>query len=643
MSRDNLLGGILGDSSGEVKIPDLDWLSLGVTDKDNIPTPNHVEIIPQLKDAWNYNKGAGATQLVPNNIAVPAKKAASRVSDEVITGVVETAKKAMMKGHVGKELANELSTMYEGHVIKAASDQLKKVAEEQGLLGNVYIDITPYDSCDEAIKDLGKNKVRMAKYIVGNPKRHVCASHKNGYCQCFRKDVVNEIMYDQDLFSNYTDHLRVAGKIASDEAIDSKEALREALLKVRTAAPIEKKEATEVPERTVDQVKKAFEAELGKKAEDIKKAQQADRFYQVRPVLAFIQDELLKGKMGNDLKEVIASRFSSKEIADYAEEIQKVASLQGLLGNIYVDISYYKNASEAIDAIKRASTSPTYIIQTVKSNEYDDTAVKVAKATGCAELPSDGKIDTKIAYSYLDDLQYNNRISSDIANALRGRVEANDNPLSVLREAFIATLDHKREQKEGGVQGHFNQAPAKKYAKRDNIRTAAYNALEAGIPLDRVESKVSSVLPTTEAVGMVRKLVASMKNVDADCLNNCTVERYQMSQDAVIKRASKCQGCIYNMQSACGYQNTKFAGEKDLNKPFFDLGEAKIDPKTAKVQLEENPDLARTDIGQEYDMGDGFGSGMNISLENMRKEASEDTDIDVSYNNDGIDLNIMDD
>jgi hypothetical protein len=74
----------------------------------------------------------------------------------------------------------------------------------------------------------------------------------------------------------------------------------------------------------------------------------------------------------------------------------------------------------------------------------------------------------------------------------------------------------------------------------------------------------------------------------------------------------------------------KFAGVRDLDKAYLDL-----DPKTAKVQFDENPDLSRADMQQPYDISDSFGSGMKITLDNMRKTGSDD--VNVSFNMEGMD------
>lgn len=616
--------------SGEVKIPDLDWNSLLPKDKVNIPTENPVEIIPQLQEAWSHERKS--MELIPNQIEV-AKEASSDFGPEAVQDVVNTAKKEMMKGAVGRELAGKLSSMYPEALIKKAKEELVKVAMEQGLLGNVYVDLSAFDSCSDALKCLGMNKVRMAKYAVGKPRRHVCSSHNTGYCRDLKKRVVAEITYDTPLFSEYTDHLRIAGVIGVEDKIDSKDSLRIAFIRRNEKKASVEEKKTDVKPINPEEIRTAFVKELEKSVESRQAYERRDRFNSARPILAFMQNEMLKGRIGGEIKEALVKKFASNEIKEYAPEIRKIAKLQGLMGNVYVDVSYYKTAEEAISSIKSAKTSPTYIVQTVKNGEFDDTLVKVAKGTGCAELPKDGKIEPKIAQSYIDDLHFNNRISSDTVINLRKKIDAGENILKVIQDAFLSTESHKRPERVTGVQANFLPGVAKKSTDRDNLRSAAHKALGAGVPLEQIENKLASFVPTSEAVGMVRSVLASMKEVNPDALTRCTVERYQLSHDATLKKTVKCAGCVLNGSGACLKLGARFAGEKDPDEISLSL-----DPKTAKVQYAENPDDSRVDMQQAYDMTDNFGSGMNIALDDLRDKKA--MDINVDFSSDGVDMDL---
>jgi len=621
--------------SGQVQVPDLDWLVLEAKDIDNIPTDNNVRILPQLQEAWAYNKESSLS-LVPNQMYA-ANDSPKIASSEDIQGVVDTAKKEMMKGLVGSELVEKLSGLYPQELIKQAKEELVKISQEQGLLGNVYIDISPFDSCAAAAKTLGSDRIRMAKYVLGTPKRHVCSSHSSGVCKELRKKVVASMEYDQELLNEYSTHLKMAGIIEANESVKDEKDLRNALLKKgKKAAPAKIRDQFQEgkKEATIENLSEALDSVMAKESSDIKHRYELDRFSKVKPVLAFIQNEMLKGKIGNSLKESVSKKFSSDIISEYKKEIQKVASLQGLLGNVYVDISYFNTPEEAVRAIKTASTNPLFLIQTVKAHEFDNTLDKIAKATGCQELPKDGSVGKDIAFSYLSDLNFSSKISSEATQEFKNKIEAGENVLKIIRDAFLSSTTHKKTVKEGGVPGYFVSLNTSKEGNRDHLKTATTKAIASGISIDKIKSKLSEQISTPEAEGLVCDVIATINEVDANVLTDCTVSKYRLAGDAIIIEASKCKECIYKSGS-CLKQGYKFASTKAQE---IDSDLLKIDPKTAKAMLSENPDAARNDINQEYDVSHIWGSGNNIALETMGKHDA--VDVKLGYSSEGMDVNL---
>lgn len=629
-------GKLMNQDKDLAQIPDLDW---EVLSKDNIPSEFPVEAVPQLQQAWDHTNEVN-TRLV-SNAGVKGGVSPKTASQEDIAGVVKQAKKEMMQGLIGKPLADKLASLFMPDLIHAAKDELVKLASEQGLLGNVYVDLTPFDSCHEAAVVLGKNKIRTAKYVVGNPIRRVCSSHHNGFCKELGKKVKEAMDYSTPVLNEYTDHLRVAGVIRASEEVTSKESLREAFLKcpekpadviVKEAAPID-----------MGKVQNDFAAQLEKSAEQMQKSAAEQRFFAARPILAFMQNQMLKGKVGESLKESIREKFPSSEISKYAAEISKVASLQGLLGNLYVDVSYYKTPDEVISAIKTASTNPLYLVQSHKEHQFDNTLAKVASATGCSEFPRDGKIEKKVAFSYIKDLQVNNKIASNASQELLNRVLAGDCGLNVIKEAFDATLQYKKEIRTGGVKGTYAQGVSSKKASDPvEVKKTVLKALEAGLSVDLIEDKTATIVGTTEAVGMVRKALSELSEVSASCLSKCTSEVYGLSRTASLKPAQKCANCVLKSSTSCVKQSTRFAGSLDLDKAFFDLKEAgepknEVEKATKDVLFKENPDVERSDMDQKYEISDD--SGMNITLDKMQEKGAGDLDIEMG--NQGIDSHLI--
>jgi hypothetical protein len=633
-------------NASAIRVPDLDWLALSDKDVKNIPVPMNIEIIPQLQENWKRTGEASAT-LIPNSIRSEETAPSDKITEQSIRDVVMAAKKEMMNGSTGKALATKLAALYPKNLIKAAKEDLIKLANEQGLLGKVYVDISPYDSCEEAARLLGPSRIRLAKFVVGKPRRHICSSHLGGYCKELRKSVVEAMDYNKDILADYTTHLRTAGMIGPEDVIDSKDMLRSALLKAAESKmpkiqPI--KESTsklaKLSKEDALKVDNAFANHLMKEAMDAEGDKERVRFMEARPFIAFIQDEMLKGKIGNSLKESVLKRFAPDIIQKFSNELRKVASLQGLMGNLYVDVSYYDSPEDAVRAIKTASTNPNYIMQSVRLSDFDDTLRRVASKTGCTVLPRDGKIDSKIASSYIDDLQFTQRISSDQAEKSRKRIASGDNVLKVLKDTYASSINYKRPVKVGGVQASFYQEPTtvKHTVDRGKLKEATYKAVEAGFSIDKIETKLAAQIPTAEAVGLVRGVVASVKEIDANVLDNCSTDKYQISLGATIKKASKCAGCVMSTDAGCLKQGFKFTAAKKVT-PGKEKPMVGVDPKTEKVELPENPDEVQKTIQEEFDLPPHGSLNINIDLDNMRSY-DKDASFDIGFSTDGIDLNL---
>lgn len=569
---------LMGEHDAEVKIPDLDWMLLP---KDNIPTENNVESIPQLEEQWMLNK-ENTIHYIPNINAYDVVGSNSRFK-EAKEDIISYTKKLMTKGLVGDELSNILSSLYTLDEIKNAEDKLKELADEQGLLGKVYIDMSIFDSCEDALNNIGFDKLKIVKYVIGKPIKKCCRGHANGFCTVLGKKVVDNIKYDKDLLDHYTKYLRIIGNLDEDEKIRDKDDLRKVLLRVKK--PTEKKEkekeskAKDV-EIDIDEMKDIFRKQVEKKAKDEEREKEVERFLQIRPVLAYVQNLMLKGKTGEDLKECIKNKYSEETLKNCVEELNRIISLQGLLGNVYVDISLYNTSDEAIDAIKNAETSPLFVIQTRKNNDYDDSLERVCKATGCSVLPEDGSVDPNIVLSYLQDLLYSGKISKDVYKDLASKVERKHNIL-VIKEAFDKVDKKKIDIPKGGVKGYSIEAVRDNLSKDDtfekNMSKCINEAFEKGIEIDRIIDKTASLIGSTKSKNIVYDVLYNREKVSADCLSKCDEQEYDLnSKNIMIVKTNKCGSCIYNSSINCLKQNVNFVGEKESFEYFaFDNEELK--------------------------------------------------------------------
>ena len=319
---------ILGEIGTNPKYPpisNLDWLTVDIAKYDNYPSDNEsVRIQPKLAELWNHNRKECGINLIPNQtVQSLGLRNADEDNSEAVANFCRETKKAMMMGHTGTKLAEYLRARFDQNTIEASKEEMIKLSKEQGLIGNVYIDASAFSSSRDAEQFLTANRARLARDILINDS--VVDHNVIGYlANRLHKNVVAEIYYDQDLFDKYKIHLVEAGNIGSDYVIDSKESLRLAFLSkyvpeiVKTAKSKDEKRATK--EEIAQELSNRVEKE-----ETIHRLAADDLLFRnVRPIVELTRIHLAKGKSGNDLKEILRSKYAACDLNDAAKYIAVV-------------------------------------------------------------------------------------------------------------------------------------------------------------------------------------------------------------------------------------------------------------------------------------------------------------------------------
>jgi hypothetical protein len=340
----NLPESIIGTTPTYPPVVNHDWLN--PQNYDNYPSDNNsVRILPKLADLWGTKESTGIN-LVPNQGACtqPGCMASTDNGEEV----VRDAKQAMMLGYKGKDLVEHLRSRHSSDKLLRAKGALEKLSSEQGLLGNVYIDASAFASAREAEEFLKCHRVRLARDIVVNAGK-VNADVIRVLASKFRKNVVANVSYNEDLFNQYKTHLVEAGRIGKDFIINSKETLRDAFLYEKPKQVVAKAAA---PQKVSGDLSgKEFKNErLSNLAEA---AQEELSFKTVRPIITFAREQLAKGKTKEDLKDMLRSKYATEDLKQSGKYLAMAISDQGL-------------TSEKIDALVTANEIPEYIGEELK-------------------------------------------------------------------------------------------------------------------------------------------------------------------------------------------------------------------------------------------------------------------------------------
>lgn len=584
MSRQELNSGSLGDISRMLDtegVVDLDWLDLTSGENyDNIPSESPREVIPQLQEQWGTEQYSSPFRLVPNAVVPEGSSGKPKgVNEDDIFDVTRVTKKAMMQGKTGNELVGYLRERFDSETLKAASGELKKVAAEDGLLGNVYIDLEPFSDTKEAAIQLGKHRVRLASFAVGKPSRQKDFTDPSGRCRNLGKVAVDQVEYSAEVLAHYETHLKNAGMIGKDETISSKEDLRTAFINARH------KRAEAVPEKNenisqnpidVDKYIKEV-SEISKQQEE--KSASEVRVARVRPVLAKIQDLMLKGLAGDELKNEVYSCMGKNVIQEFAPEIKDLVSKQGLIGPLVIDVSTYPNVEKAQKAVGRSFMKPKFLYKSMPVEEgFMD---KVRNKTGVPVLTGAGDVTPKMAIDIVTALHSSGSIEDEAADSLvESAKEASSNEsVEIIKMAMQARSEVKKSKvgRTASNNGSFLYSPAtpdRNDLDRGAIKTAAVMSFTKGHKASDVENKIAGYVPIGEAIGIVREAVASMEEIKADSLDKCQSQSYPLAKTASLIAGSKCASCVRNTCNTCTMQSRPFKVASVKKASSFDVDPA---------------------------------------------------------------------
>jgi 23S rRNA U2552 (ribose-2'-O)-methylase RlmE/FtsJ len=320
---------VIGTNPKYPSIVDHSWLSVDPAKYDNYPSDNNpVRVVPKLHDLWNHSPAQAGINLIPNTTVMPLGVRSAEEDDRNTSQVVKEAKKAAMAGMKGKEISQYLRARFSPRYLEKAAGELKKVSEEVGLLGNVYIDASAFNSYNEAESFVKMHRNRLARDILLQTDS-MSPNVVSLLASTFHKNVVSSIDYNEQLFKKYKDHLVSSGRITPDFVIDSKESLRKAFLQEKAVV---RPEPVEVKPHTLSEseIASGLEKMATNKVSGDSELADSLKLSTIIPVVSFIQENISKGKTVSSVKDMLRSRFVLADISSASEAISVVLSKEGL-------------------------------------------------------------------------------------------------------------------------------------------------------------------------------------------------------------------------------------------------------------------------------------------------------------------------
>ena len=340
-------------------ISDYSWLSVDEADyraAEALPR-QQIDIIPEFTRALisdTKNGVLNVPQLIPmkphtivnrNPLSNDYRQTAPTDQTDPIRNRVA---KMVMMGMDNNTIASRLQSEYGLGDIRRASQAIKEVIDERGLLGNVYVDASHFPRIchDPKERKFARTVSKNAMFVLGGcDNSNGCNCQKSGICQTFGgKRVVSEVPYTQKVLGHYAAKLAVEKRlepITVRHDGDYKEIIRAAFLK----SPISLR-----PEgvKTIQTLKQA--------AKPVITQQQYDEFWHRRfsaPTVEIPSSGYMKYArrmmMGhNDVDAIAAAADKS---------ISSLVSEYGVLGKSYLDMDAMGGCKNTLALMQKLSNS----------------------------------------------------------------------------------------------------------------------------------------------------------------------------------------------------------------------------------------------------------------------------------------------
>lgn len=202
------------------RVGNYDYLDIDEEDLKTIPSPDvDASVDPEVEQGLldGYEKkarGDGAGGRV-HAVHQEHLRETRRASGPDVEAVLVTARKAMMAGYRGDDLAEVLAGKFDREHLLAAAEEIQASTVDQHLLGNVILEPELFASCDEMEKFLKMRKTPpTAKLAKTCGECQGCPQRAGSFCKKFGTTLVREMPDAEKVFNHYAKNLQAARLIS---------------------------------------------------------------------------------------------------------------------------------------------------------------------------------------------------------------------------------------------------------------------------------------------------------------------------------------------------------------------------------------------------------------------------------------------
>jgi len=265
-------------------------------------------------------------------------------------------------------------------------------------------------------------------------------------------------------------------------------------------------------------------------------------------VTQFYKKLLHRGYTG-DTFETEAKKYMDSEI--WSKTASKRAKLlddhEGLMGNVYVDVTAFESCEDARRFTNKFNKTAKFVLKTFACDDC------IFNKIGRCELlrkkiAFSKSVNDEVANSYLDYLKTVERIDDNFINKV-----SNLSVRDKLKTAFLHKKDIK--VKEGGVKATLPPKKVVEIKTNDDVFKMVKGYIESGTPVRKIRANLAKVVDEYNFDSIVSKVVKNIPVVSVD-VDECDSKTLKNSN--LIKRASKCSGCVNDLGTHCKLSGTKF-------------------------------------------------------------------------------------
>ena len=496
-------------------VSDLSWLAVDedvYRASEALPKQN-LDIIPELQKALSADSKDCVPQLipmVPHTIVNrnPISNEYMQTSDFDQTAPIRNrVARLVMAGLQSSEIERRIRLEFAPGDIRLASQAIREVMSESGVLGNVYIDARHFPNAHRDSKErkyattFGKHAIFV---IGGCGGKNGCNCHDTGMCSTFgNKRVVDVVPWSEKVASHYAARLVSEKRLASLPNVgpnilpvsgrEYKEILRSAFLK----SPISSRDGevktfraqnvAAKPDVTKENIDDFIHKSLSTSLTDVGNDESSTWFKYARRMMD-----------GHDDRNLLISSVNS--------DLRSLSHEYGILGHTYLDSDALGGCRNTLSFIKKNNLSPDFIVRRSSScsmckNAYDGACAEMCKRSSI--VASKPEVNKETFISSMERAITQGRIASEQARNALQAVKDGSNWVRLTSQLNLYT-------------------PPESIVEYSGIRASAHN----GDP-GRSDVNVTTIMDPEE----IRKTLSHMMNtgLSGRALQSSMLSRYSIS------------------------------------------------------------------------------------------------------------------